>query len=598
MMKVRTSLWASLAIAASLGLAGCGGSSNENQQLSAADQCTADGGTFADEKCTLPIDTQRAALKTALEAVAALTTNLSGTPTQAVIDDAKTKVAALKTAIDNAEDVPKEELDAHRITHTAADNLVKAAQVARTDVDNEAQKKATADLKKAGDALYKALVGAGATASKGDPLENITDTELETDASEFSIDVAAMAGLKGNDDALTDATALELKPKSGTVAPLSGWKGAHFARTEGTGSSAFTSDEARVYHNQGAAKTMPFSGTGGKYGISSGGLFAGATSSTTAVNVGGDSNFSDHSSLIKISSFEDDEGEQERPLARNRVRFEVAGTYDGASGMYECTPTDSTTRCTSTVADGKLTGLGGGTWNFRPGNNVMVSTPDDTYLYFGWWVSKNSDGEPTAASAFVGTVATPTIAAAAGDIHLGWGTTPLEVGGSSITGNATYKGAAVGKYAYRDISEGTAHGGHFEADAQLEAKFGTIATAGNGVTGTIDNFRLNDVSDDPGWKVSLNRADWVAAGNGAIGAGAESNSDADGYAPANTTWSINDNPAAVSGEWSGTMYDEKPGAVSDDGPGDGNNIPTTVTGTFYSEFGSEGRMVGAFGATR
>ncbi len=61
----------------------------------------------------------------------------------------------------------------------------------------------------------------------------------------------------------------------------------------------------------------------------------------------------------------------------------------------------------------------------------------------------------------------------------------------------------------------------------------------------------------------------------------------------NTTWSINGNAAAKSGTWSGTMYDEKPGDAPD---GDGSNIPTVVTGTFYSEFGSEGRMVGAFGA--
>jgi len=41
------------------------------------------------------------------------------------------------------------------------------------------------------------------------------------------------------------------------------------------------------------------------------------------------------------------------------------------------------------------------------------------------------------------------------------------------------------------------------------------------------------------------------------------------------------------------MYDEMPGLPPD---GDGSNIPTTVTGTFYSEFSSIGRMVGAFGA--
>ena len=46
------------------------------------------------------------------------------------------------------------------------------------------------------------------------------------------------------------------------------------------------------------------------------------------------------------------------------------------------------------------------------------------------------------------------------------------------------------------------------------------------------------------------------------------------------------------------MYDELPGATDDSPAGDGSDIPTTVTGTFYSEFSSIGRMVGAFGADK
>ena len=43
------------------------------------------------------------------------------------------------------------------------------------------------------------------------------------------------------------------------------------------------------------------------------------------------------------------------------------------------------------------------------------------------------------------------------------------------------------------------------------------------------------------------------------------------------------------------MYDALPGNPPD---GDGSNLPTTVTGTFYSEFSTIGRMVGAFGASK
>ena len=63
-----------------------------------------------------------------------------------------------------------------------------------------------------------------------------------------------------------------------------------------------------------------------------------------------------------------------------------------------------------------------------------------------------------------------------------------------------------------------------------------------------------------------------------------------------TTWSIDGNSGGRSGTWSGQTYDEKPGTVADGG--DGSTIPTTVTGTFYSEFSTIGRMVGAFGADK
>ena len=43
------------------------------------------------------------------------------------------------------------------------------------------------------------------------------------------------------------------------------------------------------------------------------------------------------------------------------------------------------------------------------------------------------------------------------------------------------------------------------------------------------------------------------------------------------------------------MYDELPGNAP---AGAGSNIPTTATGTFYSEFSTIDRMVGAFCASK
>ncbi len=530
-----------------------------------------------------------AAIKAAKDAASGLATDSSVsavTAAQALIETAKMMVSGNDDHLSEAEETAYN--DEIRESAQVPVNVAKADNDAALEKqrmeEEEEQKRLAAAATKMGQDLYKALEGGLGN------LETTTNGAVLSD--NLMIDAVMNAGARNEETENPQAVTLE--PKSGTVATLGGdWKGMDFAKTEGTGSSAYTSDEARVYHNQGAPERVPFSGgTNGKYNvvasgvdplsgtdISSAGFYAGG--GTAAVNLAGTS----VSDMIEIPSFAD-EGTKRYPTGTNREAYEVAGTYDGAPGMYYCVPT-SGLLCSSTINDGELEGLGGGTWYFKPNSGAMVSSPDNTYLYFGWWVSKDKDGVPTAASAFVGNVATPAIAADAGDIRFGWASSS-----PPTAGTATYTGAAVGKYAYRDISGGTAHGGHFTASAELKAKFGPTTTAGNGVTGTIDNFRLNDGTTDPGWSVSLNRASW-GNGGGAIAASSEDDADAVGYAPANTTWSINGNAAAKSGTWSGTMYDEKPGDAPD---GDGSNIPTVVTGTFYSEFSSEGRMVGAFGA--
>ena len=91
----------------------------------------------------------------------------------------------------------------------------------------------------------------------------------------------------------------------------------------------------------------------------------------------------------------------------------------------------------------------------------MVHDPDNEYLYYGWWVSKDKDGKPTAASAFVGVVEPN-----AGDLDNSGDLTAL-------TGSATYAGHAAGKFAMSNALDGTGNGGHFTADAELNATFGT-----------------------------------------------------------------------------------------------------------------------------
>ena len=52
-----------------------------------------------------------------------------------------------------------------------------------------------------------------------------------------------------------------------------------------------------------------------------------------------------------------------------------------------------------------------------------------------------------------------------------------------------------------------------------------------------------------------------------------------------TTWEVNGEAADPAGEWSGQLWKN-----------DNSGTPTMVTGTFSSQYGEDGRMVGAFGA--
>ena len=419
--------------------------------------------------------------------------------------------------------------------------------------DAEAARMAAA---KTGKDLFAALADddAGST-----PLTNIDPAATDLAASGLTINATAGAGTFTADP---DDGGVELKAGD-SVTALGSWNGTDYALSTGTGASKVT-NEARVYNNRGAAKTVSFADSG--------------------ITVNGDGNVEDitikaNYSLIRASTFEH-QGTQTHQVPEKSDAVYIPGTYDGAPGEYSCD-----TDCSSTNNGSGAPSVLGGTWTFTPDEGAMVSRPDAHYLYYGWWVSKDSDGMPTAASAFAGRAGTESNVSTDG-------LDPAD-NRTGLTGSATYVGHAAGKFALdysrNKVLDGASHGGHFTADAELKATFGSGATAG--VTGTIDNFRLNDGTEDPGWGVALN--------DGRLGAAGAIEAPTDGNALA-TVWSINGTKAAASGTWSGQMYDETPG---DPPNGDGNNIPTTVTGTFYSEYGAStssvvGRMVGAFGANK
>ena len=239
----------------------------------------------------------------------------------------------------------------------------------------------------------------------------------------------------------------------------------------------------------------------------------------------------------------------------------IPGSYHGVPGTYNCAPSNPAAGCMASVASRGFTVVGG-TWTFTPDDpNARVTESADTmYASYGWWIHKAANDGPFTASAFVderGTVA------AATDLN-------------ALNGTATYQGGAAGKYALASSTGGTNDAGHFTARAMLEANFTTNTDddeTTNAITGTIDNFIGADGMPRD-WSVKLNGSP-IADGGGI------------GDASDGTVWTIGEDAAKASGNWTGSLRNN-----GTDG------VPQVATGTFYTTYGTAGKMVGAFGANK
>ena len=528
-----------LVLVASLALllAGCGGGSSSMEEPT-------------EPPAVDPAVAERAAINEAIMMARTAVPGIDNDSTDSEVSAAETAIADARAAIAAATNVPAEEKAANTATvDTLAAQLTaaKTARMAAMDAADEAMAKAMAET---GKLLHAAL---GGPQAGGNALAN-NEVAPTLAAAGLTINAATGAGALPDSGDGSDPAAVTLEAGD-SAGSLNGWAGTDYAHSAGTGDAKVT-NEARIYTNQGAPTRKAFTTVHTLDGTPVDGT-------NTTLSVDSTAEYA----LVMAAAFTHS-GTQNHPIPANTIALKVRGTYDGAPGEYSCTGT-----CTSTNDGSGSPSALGGTWTFKPDSGAMVSQPDAHYLYYGWWVSKDSDGEPTAASAFAGRFGTDP-----GDSTDGLDVVDLTA--AELTGSATYSGHAAGKFAMSNPLDGTGNGGHFTADANLEASFN--GETNPGVTGTIDNFRLNDGSEDPGWSVSLAR--------GALGATGITAPAADP-----TVWSINGNKAPASGTWSGTMYDEMPGNAPD---GDGSNIPTTVTGTFYSEFSTIGRMVGAFGADK
>ena len=233
----------------------------------------------------------------------------------------------------------------------------------------------------------------------------------------------------------------------------------------------------------------------------------------------------------------------------------IPGTYHGVSGTYNCTPATPADGCSAAVAAKGFTVSAGDTWTFTPSDAMarVRDAADTAYASYGWWLMKTENGKTFTASAF----------------HDVKGAVADAAGLDTLNGTATYMGGAAGKYALASSTGGTNDAGHFTARAMLEANF-----TDNMISGTIDMFMGADgMARD--WSVELKEA--------AVGAtGVITRAAAD-----DTVWTIGGTAAAASGEWSGSLRDN-----GTDG------VPKVATGTFYTEYGTAGRMVGGFGANK
>ena len=231
---------------------------------------------------------------------------------------------------------------------------------------------------------------------------------------------------------------------------------------------------------------------------------------------------------------------------------QIPGTFDGASGHYQCVGSGATACSVRHTNVGPTKGyvLGAGTWTFKfASKSPTVNVADAESMSFGWWRRKVLDGENT------------------GDFQYAMfrmSTGPeLVTGFPALQGSATYEGPAIGQYAV-PLGTQLSHG-EFNATARFTANFGNGTEAGT-LSGSVSGF---DVS--PGWSLTLQEANMTNTGTVAAG---------------NVSWTIDGNTQG-SGEWDGFLHSEI--AVY------AGHVPDGLTGTFNAQYNSVATLRGAYG---
>ena len=539
-----------VALAASCGvlLVGCGGGSATTRMDD--DEPTLEQQAAQRQRVmeqTTALDNAHTALTAAVDAIVV-------NPTQPELDEANAALKALRDAIAAAVDVAdKTKYDNAATTQKAR---IDDAQ-ARFNDDESDRMQSEVETKRMNDAAAAAKVAAMATklhAGISAPTAADATPEATIRFAAYNDDGDAIHVQNGV--AASDAKALS-EDKDATVAAHHGWTGKRYHRTTPADEGTY---EAHVYSHVGEPTMGPkFNSGAGEGNV---GFDLDETSGETPTF---DSTFTGYAARVASNSFDQSAGTKEFEKDVNAVRLTLSGTYYGVEGTYYCRTVADSTCAARKVAKGFELGhtldssnaFTQGGWTFKPTdpNTRVTSTPDASYASYGWWLHKSQDDRTYTASAFTAYKGTP------GTISL-----------TDLMGTATYSGGAVGKYALSSSTGGTNDAGHFTAEATLEANF-----SDNSITGTIHNFMGADgMSRD--WSVELKEAVIGAAG-------LINTSGLDDGTGLETVWTIDGTAAAATPNgWHGRFYE-----VGDSG------VPAIATGTFYTQHGNSGKMVGAFG---
>ncbi|MYA97900.1 MAG: hypothetical protein F4X91_16010 [Nitrospinae bacterium] len=476
---------------------------------------------------------QMEALTSASGTLQAALAALSGqTPTKAQLDAANMALTALSDALMGAEDLTDTEKAPYQREADNAAAPIRTAQAAFDDAEEAAENARNMAMMATAMKLHAGISAPGGT---GDTTRTAAyDT---TDDSMIAVTIGSVAAVNLSED--------EDMP----LAARGEWAGMIFtAEPEGEAGTY----EAHVYSHIGDPTVTEGAAFSTAYTLTDG-----ETGDVTALT-------GHATSRVASPSFDQSAGTKEFEKGDNQERVMIAGSYQGVSGTYYCTPTNATTNCRATVADMGFT-LMGGTWSFKPSNPAQklmdTSAADESYASYGWWLHKSEDGSTYTASAF----------------HDYRGTDAGTVAIADLRGTAIYTGGAAGKYALHSTTGGMNDAGHFTADVSLTATFAEDHT----IEGTVSNFVGGD-GEARDWSVALNSS--TVADAGAIAGDPEDSTDT---GPQMTVWTIGGNAADAAGQWSGDLREE-----GDDG------VPGIATGTFYAEFGRDGKMVGAFGANK